>query len=107
MIFRQLFDQDTWTYTYLIGDADTKEAVLIDPVVEQVERDLKLVQELGLTLKYCIETHVHADQISRLSIRRVVPSLAATSVTSGVACRPAANSSALAGCRSFWRRTMT
>ncbi|MBE9223346.1 MBL fold metallo-hydrolase [Cyanobacterium stanieri LEGE 03274] len=64
MLFRQLFDQDTWTYTYLIADSDTKEAVLVDPVIEQVERDLKLVRELGLTLKYCMETHVHADHIT-------------------------------------------
>ncbi|AUC60072.1 Hydroxyacylglutathione hydrolase [Cyanobacterium sp. HL-69] len=64
MLFRQLFDQDTWTYTYLIADLETKEAVLVDPVIEQVERDLKLIEELGLTLKYCIETHVHADHIT-------------------------------------------
>jgi len=38
MLFRQLFDQDTWTYTYLIADMDTREAVLVDPVIEQVER---------------------------------------------------------------------
>lgn len=64
MIFRQLFDQETWTYTYLIGDSDTHEAALIDPVIEQVERDAKLLNELGLTLKYCLETHVHADHIT-------------------------------------------
>lgn len=64
MIFRQLFDQETWTYTYLIGDQDTGEAALVDPVLEQVERDLKLLKELGLTLKYCLETHVHADHIT-------------------------------------------
>ena len=64
MIFRQLFDQDTWTYTYLIGDPETGEAALVDPVLEQVERDLKLVRELGLTLKFCLETHVHADHIT-------------------------------------------
>lgn len=64
MLFRQLFDQDTWTYTYLIGDIDTKEAVLVDPVLEQVQRDLQLIQELGLTLKYSIDTHVHADHIT-------------------------------------------
>jgi sulfur dioxygenase len=62
MLFRQLFDHDTWTYTYLIADPTTKEAVLVDPVVEQVDRDLKLIRELGLTLRYCLETHIHADQ---------------------------------------------
>ncbi|WP_040466876.1 MBL fold metallo-hydrolase, partial [Geminocystis herdmanii] len=64
MLFRQLFDRDTWTYTYLIADTDSKEAVLVDPVLEQVERDLQLIGELGLTLKYCLETHVHADHIT-------------------------------------------
>lgn len=64
MLFRQLFDQDTWTYTYLIADPKTKEAVLVDSVIEQVERDYKLINELGLTLKYCLETHVHADHIT-------------------------------------------
>jgi glyoxylase-like metal-dependent hydrolase (beta-lactamase superfamily II) len=64
MLFRQLFDQDTWTYTYLIADSSAQEAVLVDPVVEQVERDLKLIRELGLTLRYCLETHIHADHIT-------------------------------------------
>lgn len=64
MLFRQLFDQDTWTYTYLIADEETKEAALVDPVLEKVERDLQLIRELGLKLVYCIETHVHADHIT-------------------------------------------
>lgn len=64
MLFRQLFDRDTWTYTYLIGDIDSKEAILVDPVLEQVERDLQLISELGLTLKYSMDTHVHADHIT-------------------------------------------
>lgn len=64
MLFRQLFDQETSTYTYLIADSTTKEAVLVDPVIEQVERDLKLINELGLTLRYCLETHIHADHIT-------------------------------------------
>ncbi|PTL84906.1 MBL fold metallo-hydrolase [Vitiosangium sp. GDMCC 1.1324] len=64
MIFRQLFDQETWTYTYLIADEATREAALIDPVDEQVERDLSVVKELGLTLKLVLETHVHADHVT-------------------------------------------
>jgi sulfur dioxygenase len=64
MLFRQLFDAESSTYTYLIADLATKEAILIDPVLEQVERDRKLLQELGLTLRYCLETHIHADHIT-------------------------------------------
>lgn len=64
MLFRQLFDHDTWTYTYLIADPTSGEAALIDPVAGQVERDLGLLVELGLTLKYSMETHVHADHIT-------------------------------------------
>ncbi len=59
-----MFDSETWTYTYLIADPQTGEAALVDPVIEQVERDLKLLQELGLTLRFCLETHVHADHIT-------------------------------------------
>jgi glyoxylase-like metal-dependent hydrolase (beta-lactamase superfamily II) len=64
MIFRQLYDQETSTYTYLLADEDTKEAIIIDSVIEQVERDKKLINELGLKLKYILETHVHADHIT-------------------------------------------
>ena len=64
MLFRQLFDRESSTYTYLIADEQTKAAVLVDPVVEQVERDLQVIEELGLTLQYCLETHIHADHIT-------------------------------------------
>ncbi len=64
MLFRQLFDRETSTYTYLIADTKVKEAVLVDPVLEQVERDLRLLRELGLTLQFCLETHIHADHIT-------------------------------------------
>jgi len=64
MLFRQLFDHDTYTYTYLVADPQTREAVLVDSVLEQWERDLQLIQELGLTLKYALETHIHADHIT-------------------------------------------
>lgn len=64
MLFRQLFDAESNTYTYLIADSATKAAVLVDPVLEQVERDLKLLKELGLTLHYSLETHVHADHVT-------------------------------------------
>ena len=64
MIFRQLFDTESSTYTYLIADPLSRKAVLIDPVLEQTERDLTLVQELGLTLTYVMETHIHADHVT-------------------------------------------
>ena len=64
MLFRQLFDAETSTYTYLVADLDAKEAILVDPVLEQVDRDLKLLKELGLNLRYCLETHIHADHIT-------------------------------------------
>jgi len=64
MIFRQLFDQQSSTYTYLLGDGETREAVLIDPVFEQARRDAALVRELGLTLRWTIETHIHADHVT-------------------------------------------
>ncbi|NOK06441.1 MULTISPECIES: MBL fold metallo-hydrolase [Myxococcus] len=64
MIFRQLFDSESSTYTYLIGDEATRQAVLIDPVLEQVDRDLQLVAELDLTLTHVFDTHVHADHIT-------------------------------------------
>ena len=64
MIFRQLFDRDSSTYTYLIADLETKSALIIDPVLEQGSRDLTLLQQLGLTLKYSLETHIHADHIT-------------------------------------------
>jgi glyoxylase-like metal-dependent hydrolase (beta-lactamase superfamily II) len=59
-----MFDQETSTYTYLIGDLKTKKSALVDPVLEQVDRDIKLLTELGLTLEFCLETHIHADHIT-------------------------------------------
>ncbi|MBU2645649.1 MBL fold metallo-hydrolase [bacterium] len=64
MVFRQMFDYDTWTYTYLLYNSKSKEGILIDTVKEQVERDIKQINELGIKLKYNLETHVHADHIT-------------------------------------------
>ena len=64
MIFLQNQDPETATFTYLLADPGTREAVLIDPVLEQVDRDIALLDRLGLTLRYTLETHVHADHVS-------------------------------------------
>lgn len=63
-IFFQLFEPESSTYTYIIGDSLTKEAAIIDPVMETVDRDLKFIDELGLNLLYILDTHVHADHIT-------------------------------------------
>lgn len=64
MLFKQLLDEKSCTYTYLISCPDTGETALIDPVLDSVERDLQLLQSLGLNLSYTIETHVHADHVT-------------------------------------------
>ena len=68
--FRQLFDYDTWTYTYLLWDQENKEAVIIDPVREQYLRDLEAVTDLQLKLLYALDTHVHADHVTALGMFR-------------------------------------
>jgi len=64
LIFRQLFDPQSSTYTYLLGDSAAGEAILIDPVFEQAARDAALVMELGLTLVATLDSHVHADHVT-------------------------------------------
>jgi len=64
LIFRQLFDPTSSTYTYLLADGETRQAVLIDTVFEQVPRDGALIRELGLELCTSLETHVHADHVT-------------------------------------------
>lgn len=64
MIFRQLFEPLSCTWTYLIGCPHSRQALLIDPVINCVERDLAELQRLGLTLALTLETHVHADHIT-------------------------------------------
>src|SRR5260370_23147570 len=64
MVFRQLFDPQSSTYTYLLADAASRGALLIDPVFEQGRRDAALIEELGLKLAWALETHVHADHIT-------------------------------------------
>lgn len=64
LIFHQMFEAESSTFTYLLADREKKEAILIDSVVETVDRDLKLISELGLTLKYVLDTHIHADHVT-------------------------------------------
>jgi glyoxylase-like metal-dependent hydrolase (beta-lactamase superfamily II)/rhodanese-related sulfurtransferase len=64
MFFRQLFDPETSTFSYLLADAVSRDAVLIDPVREQVVRDTQLLKELKLRLRFALETHVHADHVT-------------------------------------------
>jgi sulfur dioxygenase len=64
MIFHQFFEPLSSTYTYLIACEQTRQALLIDPVINSVERDLAAVQELGLTLSFTLDTHIHADHIT-------------------------------------------
>ncbi len=64
MIFRQLFDPVSSTYTYLLADSHSRQAVIVDPVREHAQRDLGLLAELGLKPVYILETHVHADHVT-------------------------------------------
>ncbi len=64
MLFKQLQEPDSSTYTYLLSCPQSGETVLIDPVLDTVERDLQVLQELGLSLTYTLDTHIHADHLS-------------------------------------------
>ena len=67
MIFRQFFDQNSFTYTYLIASDKGREALIIDPVLEKTDQYIKLLNELELKLVKVIDTHIHADHISGLA----------------------------------------
>lgn len=67
MLFRQLFEPQSSAYTYLIACEESGEAALIDPVLETVERDVRLLDELALSLRFTIETHIHADHVTGAS----------------------------------------
>merc|ERR1712088_699057 len=73
-LFRQLFDKESSTYTYLLADMVARQAILIDPVIEQAERDVGLVRQLGLNLQFVLNTHVHADHITGTGrLKRLLP----------------------------------
>lgn len=74
-VLRQLFDKESWTYTYLLADYVAKEAIIIDPVIEQVNRDHSILKRLGLNLLYCANTHVHADHVTGTGeLKKLIPS---------------------------------
>ena len=64
MLFKQLQEPDSSTYTYLLSCEHTGETVLIDPVIDTVDRDLSVLKEMGLDLKYTLDTHIHADHLT-------------------------------------------
>lgn len=86
MLIRQLFDASTSTYTYLVADQVTREAALIDPVREQVGRDLELVRELGLRLTHVLETHVHADHVTGAGALRDLTGAKTCASSAGAPC---------------------
>ena len=87
MILRQLFEKESSTYTYLLADPETREAIIIDPVDTTVERDSKLIRELGLTLVYTAETHVHADHVTGSgALRDIFGAKSVVGATSGAMC---------------------
>lgn len=69
MIFRQLFSADTSTFTYILGCEETGKGVIVDPVLEEVERDAKLLKELGLTVTHILDTHVHAGECFQICVK--------------------------------------
>lgn len=87
MLFRQLFEPLSSTYTYLLGCEETGEALLIDPVVNSIERDLAAVSSLGLKLAWTVETHIHADHITAaLHLKQQVGSRIAAPAASRLPC---------------------
>ena len=67
MIFKQVFDNKSSTYTYLIASAKGREAIIIDPVIENVESYIDILNELELNLVKVIDTHIHADHVTGAS----------------------------------------
>lgn len=87
MIFRQLYEPISSTYTYLLGCEETGQAILIDPVIAAMERDLAEVKRLGLTLAYTVDTHIHADHITAaLEMKRAVGSKIAAPAHDRLSC---------------------
>lgn len=87
IIFHQLYENQSSTYTYIVGDRSTGEVAIIDPVLETVERDLQFLNEMNYQLKYILDTHVHADHITGASeLRRLTGAKTAVSQKASVTC---------------------
>ncbi|QQR43148.1 MBL fold metallo-hydrolase [Myxococcus xanthus] len=86
MLFRQLFDTTSSTYTYLLGDEERGTALLIDPVAEKLDRDLTLLRELGLSLTHALDTHVHADHVTASGLLRARTNAKVVSGITGAPC---------------------
>ncbi|RTZ66910.1 MAG: MBL fold metallo-hydrolase [Aquificaceae bacterium] len=87
MLLKQLFDTETSTFTYLLVDAASRDAVIIDPVYGQMQRDLDALKELNAELKYIVETHVHADHITgAYDLKQATNAKFAAGVGTGLTC---------------------
>ena len=92
MIIRQLFDPETSSFTYILADRETREAVIIDPVLEMHDRDLRLINELKLDLLYTLDTHIHADHITGSGLlRNITGAVSVAGIENQIECidRPA------------------
>ena len=92
MIIRQLFDPETSSFTYILADTETRGAVIIDPVLEMHDRDLRLINELKLDLLYTLDTHIHADHITGSGLlRSITGAISVAGINNQIECldRPA------------------
>ena len=87
MLFKQLFDKETSTFTYVLVDAATRDAVIIDPVLGKMQRDLDALKEMNAELKYIVETHVHADHITgAYDLKQATNAKFAAGIATGLTC---------------------
>jgi glyoxylase-like metal-dependent hydrolase (beta-lactamase superfamily II) len=87
MLFKQLFDKETSTFTYLLIDAVTRHAIIIDPVLGKMQRDLDALKEVNAELKYIVETHVHADHITgAYDLKQATNAKFAAGIATGLTC---------------------
>jgi len=85
--FKQLYDSESSTYTYILYDSNSLEGVVIDPVLEQFNRDVTLIKQLNLKILFVLETHIHADHITSSSkLRQELGSKVAVSKAANAEC---------------------